>query len=468
MASRISTAITHTINVQERRRAGYWPSSAQPAVVTKYVVKVSVGGGGHGGRGRGGSAMEWQVARRYSHFYANHAALTSMFSQLRLPRLPPKRLSMERLSSSPAPDPETVASRMVLLDAYLKALLAIPAVSACTQLRTFLGAFQGMEPWFELVQRPPRGLWRITPFDEAADADAGGDSDGDGASGWRAEGEDEVDDGAFAALSLSFIRPSASTSSEAGDSSAAPQLPPRDPPPIAFHMPYKPADARSAKAVIDDLGLAMSVDAFAAQFGSLDFAHDADGAAAMAQRFLNGMEAAVAVSYAIGEGTGTSSVRSSLSALGDGSSHAAHWDEASSALGCCTEPVLWCARDLLEDRLLHAIYAHTFEAGLSEEVRQDAQLSARLAALAPHVSPEQLDVSPAFCDTRFNRWEAAEAELRQMASRRTARAKMDCVMQCVLQLKQGLLECVSAQGAYASPLRPHSVALDAPSHPLGA
>ena len=59
--------------------------------VTKYVIHVMLADG-----------REWQVARRYSHFRSNHAALSAMFAQLRLPKLPPKVLSMERLSSSSA------------------------------------------------------------------------------------------------------------------------------------------------------------------------------------------------------------------------------------------------------------------------------------------------------------------------------------------------------------------------------
>lgn len=75
-------------------------------------------------------------------------------------------------------------------------------------------------------------------------------------------------------------------------------------------------------------------------------------------------------------------------------------------------------------------------------------MSECLHSLSDALQPSQLDVSPEFCDTRFNRWAAASAELRQMGIRRTPRAKMDCVMQCVLQLKQGLLECLGAVGGH--------------------
>ena len=91
---------------------------------------------------------------------------------------------------------------------------------------------------------------------------------------------------------------------------------------------------------------------------------------------------------------------------------------------------------------------------LVEESARDAAVSARLAELAPSLSPAQLDVNPVFLDARFNRWAAAAAELRQLDSRRTPRGKMDCVLRCVLQLKEGLVECLSAQvspGPHPSP-----------------
>ena len=150
MRPSVRTEITHTVNVVQKER--HYFSGEHYAVITKYVIKVCIVAGRYGS---GDESIEWQVARRYSHFRSNHAALSSMFSGL--PRLPPKKLSM---SSQPLPDPELVANRMVLLDAYLKQLLSIPAVSRCTQMRTFLGAYQGMQPsWFEEVS-----LERITPL----------------------------------------------------------------------------------------------------------------------------------------------------------------------------------------------------------------------------------------------------------------------------------------------------------------
>ena len=63
------SSITHTLNVVEQKRSYF--SGSQPCVVTKYVIKVWL-------EGAAGEALEWQVARRYSHFRSNHAALSSM------------------------------------------------------------------------------------------------------------------------------------------------------------------------------------------------------------------------------------------------------------------------------------------------------------------------------------------------------------------------------------------------------
>ena len=153
------TEITHTVNVVQKER-GFFGGAAHQCVVTKYIIHVSLPSAGSA------VPLEWQVARRYSHFRSNHAALSSMFNNL--PKLPPKGMwDSKGLSSSSAglapPDPELIASRMVLLDAYLKQLLAIPAISGCTQMRTFLGAYQGMQPaWFEGLSRD--SLARMTPL----------------------------------------------------------------------------------------------------------------------------------------------------------------------------------------------------------------------------------------------------------------------------------------------------------------
>ena len=46
----------------------------------------------------------------------------------------------------------------------------------------------------------------------------------------------------------------------------------------------------------------------------------------------------------------------------------------------------------------------------------------------------------------LTRWDAARAELRQLDLQRSPRGKMDCVLRCVLQLKQGLLESLAVLG----------------------
>ena len=136
-----------------------------------------------------------QVARRYSHFRSNHNALVGMFSGHRLPRLPPKQLVPA--AASAAATATLVAERLVMLDAYLKQMLAVPDVyvGGCTQMLTFLGAYHGMQTsWFAQPNRLGLGLetrtrtptltltrfaqpnWRASCID-AADAD---DDDDDG------------------------------------------------------------------------------------------------------------------------------------------------------------------------------------------------------------------------------------------------------------------------------------------------
>ena len=110
-----------------------------------------------------------QVARRYSHFRSNHNALVGMFSGHRLPRLPPKQLLPA--AASAAATASLVAERLVMLDAYLKQMLAVPDVyvGGCTQMLTFLGAYQGMQTsWFAQPN------WRACSIDGGDDDDEGG------------------------------------------------------------------------------------------------------------------------------------------------------------------------------------------------------------------------------------------------------------------------------------------------------
>ena len=110
-----------------------------------------------------------QVARRYSHFRSNHNALVGMFSGHRLPRLPPKQLLPA--AASAAATATLVAERLVMLDAYLKQMLAVPDVyvGGCTQMLTFLGAYQGMQTsWFAQPN------WRACSIDSGDDEEEGG------------------------------------------------------------------------------------------------------------------------------------------------------------------------------------------------------------------------------------------------------------------------------------------------------
>ena len=91
-----------------------------------------------------------------------------MFSGHRLPRLPPKQLLPA--AASAAATASLVAERLVMLDAYLKQMLAVPDVyvGGCTQMLTFLGAYQGMQTsWFAQPN------WRACSID-GGDDDEGG------------------------------------------------------------------------------------------------------------------------------------------------------------------------------------------------------------------------------------------------------------------------------------------------------
>ena len=423
-ASGISTSITHTLNVVETTtRNSFWSSSVERCI-TKYVVHVQLADG-----------TEWQVARRYSHFRSNHMALSSMFSQLKLPKLPPKVLSIASASASSPPDPETVASRMVLLDSYLKQLLAMPAIATSTQMRTFLGAYQGMRPtWFSDMQRGSTG--------------ASGDYDDESAESRRSSSALTADE--FAALTFSPLAPAApSPAPIAPSSTSIGAAPSSDPPPLEYNVPYARGDVRAARALIAHLGLPMNVDAFVTQFDKKGYRKDADAAAGMAHRFLNGMEAAIAVSST--ERLNLNTGQADPKAPPISPATASNWVLQGGEIGCATEGVLWCARDQLEDRLLHGLHDAVFGV-LDEEIERDDTLHRRLSSLEGILTqPEQqLDVAPQFCDNRFNRWDAAAAELRQLIRVRTARAKMDCVLKCVLQLKQGLHECLAAKGGKGS------------------
>ena len=73
----------------------------------------------------------WCVLRRYSEFAELHQVLARILSSSLLPALPPKLM----LNTA-----EDLADRYLELDAFLRALLAMPAAAAHPRLRSFLGA----------------------------------------------------------------------------------------------------------------------------------------------------------------------------------------------------------------------------------------------------------------------------------------------------------------------------------------
>ena len=186
----ITVQITHTINV-DLSNTSKSRLFSERSVVTKYVICVEVENRGSDGQTPpGAEKLQWQVARRYSHFRSNHRALQAMFSRFRLPKLPPRKMQ-----TTTAPDPEVccaspirrarmhyfrepahfgcpirplpwhpphpiphrpqlVSTRMVELNRYLRLLLATPAICSCTQLLTFLGAYHAQQP-FAFAAPPP-------------------------------------------------------------------------------------------------------------------------------------------------------------------------------------------------------------------------------------------------------------------------------------------------------------------------
>ena len=77
----------------------------------------------------------WCVLRRYSEFFELHQTLTYDIGPL--PVLPPKLV----LNTA-----EDLADRYLDLDAFLRALLAMPTAAAHVRLRSFLGADSASAP----------------------------------------------------------------------------------------------------------------------------------------------------------------------------------------------------------------------------------------------------------------------------------------------------------------------------------
>jgi hypothetical protein len=81
-------------------------------------------------------SRSWCVLRRYSEFFELRETLARTVAPL--PELPPKLvLNMA----------ESLAELYLELDAFLRALLAVPAAAAHARLRSFLGADGAVAPW---------------------------------------------------------------------------------------------------------------------------------------------------------------------------------------------------------------------------------------------------------------------------------------------------------------------------------
>ena len=102
------------IKTANELEAGY----VSERIVTRFVIEVRQLG------------IRWEVSRRYSEFYKFHDLLSLQWADL--PSLPPKLL----FSSGD----DDVVQRMMELDAYLRALLASPAVALSPLVCTFLDA----------------------------------------------------------------------------------------------------------------------------------------------------------------------------------------------------------------------------------------------------------------------------------------------------------------------------------------
>ena len=283
-SSRIATEITHTINVEGKTTSSVFGQSSRP-VITKYVIKVRLGV-----QGAERARLEWQVARRYSHFRANHLAMAAMFPALRLPKLPPREL----MASS---NPSLVAERMVGLDAYLKQMVALPGVGSCTQMLTFLGA---------------PGIGRAGLRSELARLGRrrrrGGGAEGGGAAA-----------------------PPRRRGVGRGGGRAAP-----------VDEQASSSHDRQARALLEAVDAPSSIEGFAASFASLGFSDNPEKAAAMAQRFLNGLEAALSVDCNF----------------------------------ACSEEALGRAREALEETLMLRLHPKVFGV-LEAEREEDARLHAR-------------------------------------------------------------------------------------------
>lgn len=95
-----------------------------------------------------------------------------------------------------------------------------------------------------------------------------------------------------------------------------------------------------------------------------------------------------------------------------------------------------------------ALHGRVF-ASRADESEADARLAATLDRLRERLGPEALEVDSRFRDARFNRFDAAQLELRALSDESTPRGKLDCVTRALQQLKHGLVESLVATGQTA-------------------
>ena len=194
-------------------------------------------------------------------------------------------------AASAAATATLVADRMVALDAYLKKLIALPGVGSCTQMLTFLGAYQGMQTsWFAQPN------WARHSGMAEADESAPASPRSAGASGRPGSPDASGRPGSPAGSSGVGSPPQ---SPQFQSPFAAGMEPGEAAWELAAHHGAAdgaaPSDERHAHQLLESLGLQPVLESYVANFEQLGFEARPDVAAAMTHRFLNGLEAAAAV-----------------------------------------------------------------------------------------------------------------------------------------------------------------------------
>lgn len=91
-----------------------------------------------------------------------------------------------------------------------------------------------------------------------------------------------------------------------------------------------------------------------------------------------------------------------------------------------SEDELICARDGLEQYVLHRIGQHAYK--LTETVDEDRQLMRRMQILSTFITPEHLEIPPAFFHEEMLR--QAGRELKAINNFRTPGDKVACIVSC--------------------------------------